>query len=447
MNPKPVPTAIVGAGPTGLFLAIALARRGHRVRVVDRDPGPAPDGSWPRRGVMQFHHPHGFRAQVVDAILAEMPELLDAMVRAGAIPATSPNRPGRILGLYCRRATFEEVLRSAAVHEPGVELIRGHADRVCDERGRATGIVIDGQRLDADLVVDASGRTGRVSQGRRAPAIGGDCGLAYTSRQHRLLPGADEGPVNSPVGMIVNYPGYQAIVFLHDNRTFSTLIARPASDQGLAGLRHQEAYEAACRAIPALAEWTDPERGTPITPVLPGGRLTNSYQGQRNADGRVALDGLIFVGDAVCTTTPTAGRGVATSFMQAARLLELLDGHGSDLLTCSMAFENWCERHIQPWFDDHVAMDADQVHRWQGRDIDLSSPLPSDVILMAAEADPTLMRAAGPYLEMEALPSSLDVLEPRAREIYATGWRPTVPHGPSRDELAGLVTETAFGSG
>ena len=41
--------AIVGAGPTGLYLAIALARRNHRVIVIDRDRGPAPDGSWGRR--------------------------------------------------------------------------------------------------------------------------------------------------------------------------------------------------------------------------------------------------------------------------------------------------------------------------------------------------------------------------------------------------------------
>ena len=32
--------AIIGAGPAGLFLGSALARRGHRVTAVDRDPGP-----------------------------------------------------------------------------------------------------------------------------------------------------------------------------------------------------------------------------------------------------------------------------------------------------------------------------------------------------------------------------------------------------------------------
>lgn len=34
--------AIAGAGPTGLTLAIELARRGHRVRIFDRSPGPRP---------------------------------------------------------------------------------------------------------------------------------------------------------------------------------------------------------------------------------------------------------------------------------------------------------------------------------------------------------------------------------------------------------------------
>ena len=56
-------TLIVGSGPTGLLLGAALARRGHQVTSVDRDPGPNGD-VWTRRGVMQFEHAHGFRPQV-----------------------------------------------------------------------------------------------------------------------------------------------------------------------------------------------------------------------------------------------------------------------------------------------------------------------------------------------------------------------------------------------
>jgi len=436
-----VRTAIVGAGPTGLYLAIALARRHHQVTVVDRDPGPSANGAWPRKGVMQFHHPHGFRGQVVDALIAEMPEVLDALIAAGAEPATSPERPGRIVGLRCRRATFERVLRAAAVSEPGVQLRRGHAEDVRAERGHVVGLVVDGHEIDAELVIDASGRVGRLSRGRRAAARGGDCGLAYTSRQYRLLPDAEQGPVNSPIGMLVNYPEYQVLVFPHDNRTFSTLIARPVSDHELARLRYETAFDAACRAIPALASWTHPDRSEPITAVLPGGRLTNSYQGQRDDDGRVALEGLIFVGDAVCTTTPTAGRGVATSLMQAGHLLLLLDQHGTDFVSCALALEEWCDTNIEPWFADHVLMDADQVRRWSGLDIDLSTPLPSDVIQWAAAVDPSMMRVVGPYLGMAALPDSLKAVEARAREIYASGWRPAIPEGPTRDQLAQIVNE------
>jgi 2-polyprenyl-6-methoxyphenol hydroxylase-like FAD-dependent oxidoreductase len=39
-EPQPV-VLIVGAGPTGLFLAYCLARQGIRVRIVDRDAGSA----------------------------------------------------------------------------------------------------------------------------------------------------------------------------------------------------------------------------------------------------------------------------------------------------------------------------------------------------------------------------------------------------------------------
>jgi hypothetical protein len=391
---------------------------------------------------MQFHHPHAFRAQVVEALLAEMPEVLDALVAAGAVPQTIPEQPGRVAMLQCRRATFERVLRSAALAEPGVQLRPGHADDVRSERGHAVGLSVDGQQVDADLVIDASGRAGRLSQARRAAPRGGDCGIAYTSRQYQLLPDAEQGPINSPIGMLVNYPDYQVAVFTHDNRTFSTLIGRLASDHDLAQLRHHGAFDAACQAIPGLAAWTDPDLSKPITSVLPGGRLTNSYQEQRDDNGAVALAGLIFVGDAVCTTNPTAGRGVATSLMQAARLLQLLDQHGTDFLSCSLALEEWCHANIEPWFADHVTMDADQVRRWSGQDVDLSKPLPSDVIVWAAEADPSMMRVIGPYLAMDTLPDTLRSVEPRAREIYGSGWRPAVPKGPTRDELAQMVTES-----
>src|SRR5688500_17961535 len=121
--------AIVGAGPTGLYAATALARRGHEVTVVDRDPGPAPGGEWQRRGVMQFHHPHGLRRQILTALDAELPEVRDALLAAGAglsiVPAEGP-RPEMVVGMACRRELFELVLRTTAAAQPGVTLRCGH---------------------------------------------------------------------------------------------------------------------------------------------------------------------------------------------------------------------------------------------------------------------------------------------------------------------------------
>jgi hypothetical protein len=246
-----------------------------------------------------------------------------------------------------------------------------------------------------------------------------------------------------PFGVLVTYPGYLVAAFIHDNRILSVLIARASTDRQLTALRTQAAFEAAARAVPVLAAWTDPGRSRPLTPVLPGGRLYNSYRGQLNDAGRVALDGLIYVGDSVCTTNPAAGRGVTTSLLQARQLISLLGEHGRDLTSSSLAFDHWCAEHIKPWFEDHVHWDTDLIRRWSGQDVDLTRPLPPDLIMAAAQADPEMAKIVGPYQAMLAPPSSLDAVQARARAIYSTGWRPPIPPGPTRDELAALVTAAA----
>ena len=438
--------AVVGAGPAGLFTAIALARRGERVTVVDRDPGPAADGGWTRRGVMQFHHPHGFRQQVVEALEAEMPDVLRALLDAGAETVVLPaegDRPRMVLGLHCRRLLFERVLRATAAAQPGVTLARGHADQVLRHGGRAAGLRVDGRELAADLVINATGRASRFADEVRAPAETSDCGLSYVSRQYELLPGAEHGPMNAPIGIVQTFDGYLIAVFLHDNRTFSALIARPAADRRFAALRHTRVFAAAAAAVPALAAWVTPERSRSITPVLPGGRLYNSYRGQLTDAGRVGLPGLLHAGDAVCTTTPTAGRGVAIALSQAVRMLRLLDEHPGDPMSATLALDAWCTAQVRPWFADHVHWDGDLLRRWAGGDVDLTRPLPSDLILEAAAVDPSLMRVAGPYLAMRVLPAALAEVEPRAREIFAAGWRPPPHPGPTGDELAELIVRTS----
>lgn len=437
-----VRVAIIGAGPAGLFAGAGLARRGHEVVAVERDPGPAADGSWRRLGVMQFHHAHAFRIQVAQALEQELPEALRRWRADGAevVGMSLPDGSEAPMGVRSRRVTFERALRSVALRQPGFAVRRGHVDAVTRRHGSAAGILVDGSELAADLVIDASGRAGRSTRSlRTAAAGGGPCGIAYVDRQYQLHPGADPGPLGNPIAWQADLSGYQVLVFLHERGIFSVLLVRPTADPDLCQLRHEAAFTAACQAIPGLSDWTDPGRARPVSPVLPGGPLLNAYRGQTGHDGRLALPGLVFLGDAVATTTPTFGRGITTTLLQACRLLELIDEHGADAAAVGESFDAWCAEQIRPWVDDHVHMDESTRRRWAGEPIDPDQPLPSDLILAAAAADPRIGAHAPGYLGMTALPASLRAAEPLARAVYATGWRPPFAPGPTRDELAGII--------
>ena len=440
--------AIIGAGPTGLFLGAALARRGHQVTAVDRDPGPPPDGAWERRGVMQFPHAHVFRPQVASALLAEVPEAYDSWLSAGAEPAVMDlgGQDRVLMGTRSQRVTFETALRATAAHEPGLTLRQGHVDGVTAVRDRVAGIRVDGTELPADLVIDCSGRSGRATRGlEERRTIGGPCGITYVDRLYQLLPGAEPGPLLNAIAWQGDFDGYLVLVFVHERGTFSVLIIRPSADEELANLRHEAAFEAACLAVPALAAWTDRDRSRPLSPVLVGGNLMNTYRAQSRDDGTLLLAGLLFAGDSVCTTTPNFGRGVATSLLQAQELLRVVDADPDDLVTVGERLDTWCEEQMRPWVEDHIRMDDSSRRRWLGEDIDLNQRLPSDLIMAAAAVDPEIQSATAPYLMMTGGPSSLDAVEPRAREVYRSGWRPPFAPGPTGQELRSIVRDAVLG--
>ena len=221
-------------------------------------------------------------------------------------------------------------------------------------------------------------------------------------------------------------------MFPHEHGHFSVVIVRPTADESLTLLRHRDAFDAACRAIPGLDDWTEPGLAVPTSGVLVGGRLRNIYRPQRGRPGLVA------VGDSVATTAPTAGRGVAMASIQIHALLGLLDG-GADPVAVAEPFGSWCDEWIRPWVDDHLAIDSEAVRRWRGHDVDLTQPLTSAAIVAAAQADPRIATHLAGYVAMTALPASLAPAEPLARAVYESGWRLPYSEGPTRDQLVDLL--------
>src|ERR671923_1702655 len=81
--------AIVGAGVAGLGAALALARDGNDVVVLERDATPLPHSpdeafEWKRKGAPQVRHSHAFLARLRNLLRDRLPDVRDELLEAGA---------------------------------------------------------------------------------------------------------------------------------------------------------------------------------------------------------------------------------------------------------------------------------------------------------------------------------------------------------------------------
>jgi 2-polyprenyl-6-methoxyphenol hydroxylase-like FAD-dependent oxidoreductase len=429
--------SIVGAGPAGTTAALLLARQGHHITLVDRDPGPRPGEVWKRVGVMQFHLPQVLRAPGRNLLAQRLPDLHQALVDAGAVVAAPPGGPESAANLHIRRGVMERAMWEFTSCEPGITRVCGHADHVVLDDDRVTGVVVSTgstrETIGADLVIDATGRAGRFAAAYRPQVEGGDSGVAYASRLFQLRPGADPGPMNGGPGWMAEHDGFLNIIFVHDAGTFSVLLARLGTDRELTALRDETAYTTAVALLPAAAEWTDPARAFPIDKVRAGAGLVNHYRPQTRE-----VTCLLAIGDAVCTTNPTGGRGVTLAMRAAAELTDLVGTHPAREWAARL--DAWSLEQLRPWFEEHLIFDRAMRARWHGEPLDPDAQISWDLVVAATTQRPDFMPTLGPFLGMYALPHSIDPLRDEVRAMMRNGWRPPTPPGPTRDDIVAAIS-------
>lgn len=460
---------VVGAGIGGLAAALGLARSGHEVIVLERDPSPPPPSAdeafavWSRPGTPQARMHHGFSARARQELSAHAPDVIDSLAAADVaevdlgwrLPPV-PDDPGEDLRAFqARRLVVEWALREAAEASDGPLIqagaaVEGVAVDDSTKRHRVVGVTTAEDRFDADLVIDSGGRRSSVrghlsALGVKFPeAHRVACDIAYSNRYMRLRDGVKMPAIH---GRLVErgdlgFMGY--VIGPADARTYSLVIGFPARDSVFRGLGTEHGWRAGAQLIDRFSVFADPDVGSPLTPPTLMFGLENTLRPWYVGDLPVA-DGIAFIADSWSTTDPLFGWGASFALAHGFGIADAVARHRTDVAAAVSdfiaSFRDEVEQRYRLSCSDDVALAA----RWTGqpdprdqRDIEREALLFG--ASRAARTDLALSRVLVRRQTLLALPEKIwadaTACASAARELESHPYDPLrITPGPSRDEF------------
>ena len=463
--------AILGGGAAGLFAALLLARAGHEATVLERDDlEPAADvesaaGKAFRASAPQIVQPHLIMARCRQLLIDRLPDVYDGMLAAGVEeaplwtqmpPSLSDTAPWPgdepLTPMMTRRSTVNWVLQLAAAAQKRVTLRYGvKVTGLLATPGQpphVTGVRTSHGDLPARLVIDATGRRSPIDDwlkqiGARASATWqAECGIAYFSRHYRVRPGA-RLPGLLVTRIVVALDEFLAGKWGGDNGAVQLVVAPLAADRRFRTVKNPDVFTAVLRTIPTYAAWLDVM--DPITDVFPMAGLHNTLR-RLVTEGNLVATGLHAIGDSVCTTNPTLGRGLALALTNAADLADTVSKHPGDPAAQALAMDRLVGEHVLPFYQDQAAVDAARLaimrHTIYGAPEPQLPETPGRVsypqLRAAASYDPAAFRAFWKINGMVCPPEQVytdpGVVAATQRTLSHYGTAPPVTQ-PTRDQL------------
>jgi 2-polyprenyl-6-methoxyphenol hydroxylase-like FAD-dependent oxidoreductase len=420
-------------------------------------------------------HSHAFASLGCNLLRERARDVYDRLLAAGASEINLADYPpptfssftrqpddDQLRMILARRSTFELILRQRALARAGVSLatdatVRGLVT-AADDPSRVSGVRLDdGQPIAGDVVIDATGRrtaadSWLAAAGLPVPETSSEsCKIVYYTRYYRQLCDGPAGPLNRGFGSGGLWDAYTAVLFLGDNRTFSISIGVLPEDAELKSLRHEAAFEAVIRATPLLANWIAPHNAEPISPVYAMSGLDNTIR--TPVPGQEPARGFFAVGDAVCTTNPSYGRGVSLALQEAFELAALLRSSPGAEAEQAASWAALAQDLVRPWWEEAVANDRGRAAMWEAslRGA-LAGPPPAGPInfglaVAASTQDEVIWRRIANVMMMLSPPASLyadDEIAARIGKVLAAGPPPRLP-GASRETLVNAVNGALAG--
>lgn len=428
---------VVGAGVAGLLAARAVAEHATSVVVLDRDRLPA--AGVPRARVPQGRQLHILLSAGLEHLGGSFPGIEEQLEGLGAaridgVGAWVHQGGGYRMrgdlgraGLSLTRPLLEQVIRERVADLPRVSIEQdATVERVEVSGRRVTGVVVEGRRRPADLVVDASGRnSGIVHELARAgvldpPVTQVGIDVGYVSFFLRRSPGDFEGQV----AIVIGNPGpfrSGAALPVEGQRWHVMLSgvhgdAPPATAEGVAAFARSLASPVIAQLIEHCQRVSDIESY----------RFPSS-QRRHYEKAPDLLTGLVTLGDASSSFDPVYGQGMTSAALQAVALGRVVDRVGLRCPDLPERFHRKAARVIDaPW---RIAVGGDFGHPGTTGPKPLGTSWLNGYtvrVIRAAHTSLPVARAFNRVLQLEDPPATLLRPDVVARVLTASRRSPVV---------------------
>ncbi len=428
-GPRSTHAIVIGGGVAGMCTARVLSRHFGQVTLIDRDA--LPTRAEHRPGVPQSHHVHALLLRGLLELETLFPGIESELATHGArrmdmgeefahFSEWGWTQRARIevAPLTVSRLLLEHVVRTRVRGIDNVRVLDNtrvlgllHETPNASARIRIVGVRTDrtdSPTLKADLVVDASGRSGKGQDWLDALGVPRpdeeivDSYSGYASRFYSLSPSASRWWR----GMLVDpkppeFRRWGLLMPIEGNRHVLTLAGvnrdlPPTDEVGF------HAYLASLRS-PKLAQ--EIARATPLSDIRGFRGLAN--RARRYDSWQARVDGFIATGDSVVAFNAAHGQGMSMAAWCATTLDKTLHKVGSDPVRLPQAFHKAQWKVLRRAWDIAIGVDL-QWPETTGKKPFLFGLMHKLAVAgtRAAHEDPKLKSSLGPVIQLLASPYS-----------------------------------------